>query len=79
MSLEQSDRKYLTNNKGNGDRFMDGEQNHGQWEGALEGGRIEQKGKRTHGERQQCGDCWGQEGIRGLKGNVKNTIKIVVK
>ena len=26
------------------------------------GGGIEQKGKRTHGHGQQCGDCWG-EGI----------------
>ena len=28
---------------------------------------IEQKGKRTHG--QQYSDCWGEVGIRGLKGN----------
>ena len=44
--------------------------------GSLAGGGIEQKGKRTHGHGQQCGDCWGLGGIRGLKGNVKNTIKI---
>ena len=25
----------------------------------------------THGHEQQCGDCWGEEGIRGLKGNGK--------
>ena len=30
---------------------------------------IEQKGKRNHGHGQQCGDCWGKEGIRRLKGN----------
>ena len=34
-------------------------------------GGIEQKGKRTHGHRQQCGDCWGEVGIRGLIGNGK--------
>ena len=34
----------------------------------------EPKGKRTHGQGQQWGD-WG-EGYKGLKGNVKNTIKI---
>ena len=38
--------------------------------GMFGGGGIEQKGKRTHG--QQCGDCWGEEGIRGLNGNGKN-------
>ena len=41
--------------------------------GRLGGGGIEQKGKRTHG--QQCGDCRGQGNIRGINGNVKNTIK----
>ena len=44
--------------------------------GRLEGGGIEQKGKRTHGHGQQCGDCWGGGSIRGLNGNGKNTIKI---
>ena len=29
------------------------------WEG-LWGGGIEQKGKRTHGHGQQCGDCRGR-------------------
>ena len=28
----------------------------GGW-GVLGGGEIEQKGKRTHGRGQQCGDC----------------------
>ena len=28
--------------------------------GRLRGGGIEQKGKRTHGHEQQCGDCWGE-------------------
>ena len=42
----------------------------------LGGGGIEQRGKRIHGHGQQCGDCWGEWGIRGLKVNVKNTIKI---
>ena len=27
--------------------------------GAVEGGGMEQKGKRTHGHGQQCGDFWG--------------------
>ena len=45
------------------------------------GGRgIEQKGKRTHGHRQQCGDCWGEGRIREPNGNgQKNTIKIKLK
>ena len=29
--------------------------------GRLVGGGTEQKGKRTHGYGQQCGDCWGRE------------------
>ena len=27
----------------------------------MRGRGIEQKGKRTHGYGQQCGDCWGRE------------------
>ena len=44
----------------------------------LGGGGTEQKGTRTQGHGQQCGDCCGGEkvGIRGLNGNGKNTIKI---
>ena len=49
----------------------------GEW--MLGGGGIEQKGKRTHGHGQQCGDCWGEGGIRGLNDNGKNTIKIKSK
>ena len=37
--------------------------------GTSRGRGIEQKGKRTHGHGQQCGDCWGSWGIRGLNGN----------
>ena len=38
---------------------------------------IEQKEKRTHGYRQQCGDCGVRKGcIRGLNSNGKNKIKI---
>ena len=37
----------------------------------LRDGEIEQEGKRTHGHGQQCGDCAGGEGIRGLNGNGK--------
>ena len=40
--------------------------------GRLGGGRAEQKGKRTHGHGQQCGDCWVEEHIRRLKSNIKN-------
>ena len=47
--------------------------------GGLGGRGIEQKGKRTHGHGQQCGDCREEEGIRGLNGNGKNTIKIKFK
>ena len=39
--------------------------------GMLGGEGIEQKGKRTHGHGQQCGDCWGEDNIRGLNGNGK--------
>ena len=38
-------------------------------------GGIEQKRKRTHGHGQQNGDYWGEEDIRGISGNGKNTIK----
>ena len=44
--------------------------------GWLGGGKIEQKGRRTHGHGWQCGDCWGEVDMRGLIGNGKNTIKI---
>ena len=39
--------------------------------GLLRSGGIEQKGKRTHGHGQQCGECGGEGGIRGLNGNGK--------
>ena len=40
--------------------------------GKGRGGKIEQKGEKTHGHgQQQCGDCRGQGGIRGLNGNGK--------
>ena len=42
----------------------------GGWWGLGRGG-IEQKVKRTHGHGQQCADCWGERGIRGLNGNGK--------
>ena len=38
-------------------------------EGKLGGGGMEHKGKRTHGHRQQWGDCWGVGDPRGLNGN----------
>ena len=39
--------------------------------GEVEGGGIEQRGKRAHGHGQQCGDYLGAGGIRGLKCNGK--------
>ena len=47
------------------DRLVDGEQLR-QLVGGREarGGGTEQKGKRTHGQGQQCGDHWGEGGIR---------------
>ena len=46
----------------------------------LEGGGIEQKGKRMHGPGQQYGDCWRDGAIRGLNDNGnKNTVKIKSK
>ena len=47
--------------------------------GRLGGGGIKQKGERTHGHGQQCGDCRGEEYIRGLCGNGTNTIKNLKK
>ena len=46
----------------------------------VRGKGTEQKGKRTHGHGQQCGDLGEgmEEGIRGLSGNGKNTIKIKI-
>ena len=47
----------------------------------VAGGKIEGKRKRTHGHRQQCGDCVGQRvggggrGIREINGNWKNTME----
>ena len=38
----------------------------------VRGGGFEQKKiKRTYGHGQQCGDCRGEEDIRGLNGNGK--------
>ena len=35
--------------------------------GRLRSGRIEQKGKRTQGHEQQCGDCRGGRGNKETK------------
>ena len=56
-------------------RFIDGEQMTAS-RGCLRGGGFEQKGKRTHGNVQECGDCWVEGDIRGLNGNGKNTIRV---
>ena len=45
------------------DRLIDGEQDNS-YEEEGRGGGVEQKGKRTHGHGQQCGDC----GVKGHKG-----------
>ena len=39
----------------------------------LGSGGTEPKGKRTHEHGQQCVDCKGEESIRGINGNGKNT------
>ena len=51
----------------------------------LGDGGIEQKGKRTHGHGQQCGDYSGKGEYRGLNGNgdnkneaINNSIKYVI-
>ena len=55
---ESNEQTELT--KQNRDRLIDGEQMTANRGGRqLGGGAIEQKGKRTHGHGQQCGDCWG--------------------
>ena len=40
---------------------------------------LRKKKKRTHEHGQSCGDFWGEESIKGLNGNGKNTIKIKTK
>ena len=44
----------------------------------LGNGGTEQKGERTHGHGQACGDCRGVGCIRGMNGNGKNTIKLKI-
>ena len=50
--------------------FKDGEQMTAKARGLVSGG-MEQKGKRTHGHGQQCGDCGRGKGggIRGISDN----------
>ena len=50
-------------NKQNRDRLIDRKQDdsYGGWGVELGGGGIEEKGKRTHGHGQQCGDCRGKD------------------
>ena len=40
---------------------------------------LSKEEKRAHGHGQQCGDSWGQEGIKELNANGKNIIKIKLK
>ena len=44
---------------------MDGEQMTASGVGGEQG--VKQKGKRTHGHGQQCGDFWGGGGYMGTK------------
>ena len=39
--------------------------------GMLGSGGIKQGRERTPGRGQQCGDCWGEGNLRGLKSNGK--------
>ena len=61
-------------NKQNRKRLIDREQDDSCCWGRLESGE-KQKGKSTHGHGQQCGDCGVEEGVKGINGNGKNTIK----
>ena len=47
--------------------------------GKLGVGGTEQKGKRTHGHGQRCGECWAEGAVRGLNGNGNNIRKIKKK
>ena len=47
-------------NRENGDRLIDREQGDSWGRGRGGGGGIEQRGKGTHGHRQQSGDCYGE-------------------
>ena len=49
--------------------------------GKVRSRETEQKGKRSHGGGQQCGDCRGKRSISGLNGNGKeyNKIKLKIK
>lgn len=40
--------------------------------GRIGGGGREQKGERTHGHEQHCGDAGAEGGIRGVNGNGKS-------
>ena len=58
---------------------MDRGQDNIYWQGRLGGGWIKQKGKKTLGHGQQCGDSRGKGSIREINGNGKNTIKKYIK
>ena len=63
--------EHYWTNKENRDRLIDRGQIDS-YGGEVRGGGVQQKGKRTHGHRQLCGDCSGGEGsVRGLNGNAK--------
>ena len=47
--------------------------------GRWGGGGIAQKGKKTHGRGQQCGDCVEERSIGGLNGNEKIQWKLFLK
>ena len=68
-------RKCKIEFKQNRDRLIDREQGDSYGGGELGGGGMEQKGKRTRGHGQQCGECGRGKGIRALNGNGKNKVK----
>ena len=66
--MESNEQTELTKKQGQTHRWKQDDS----WKGGRwEHGGIEQKGKRTHGHGQQCGECWGKAGIRGLNDNGK--------
>ena len=66
--MESNEQIELTRKMGT-DSYMESRMTAKWW--GVRGGGTEQKGKRTHGHGQQCGDYWGEEEIRGLNGNGK--------
>ena len=58
-------------NKQRRDRLVDREQDDSDGGRRLGDGKVQQKGKRTHGHGRHCGDCWGEGSLRGLNSKGK--------